>query len=57
MDAIDTYKVQALDNMKQTIDALTTEVDKAQAYLQRANAGPSAAETAMNALTVPAAKL
>ena len=57
MDAIDTYKVQALTNMKQTIDALTTEVNKAQAYLQRANAGPSAAETAMNQLTVPAAKL
>jgi len=57
IDAIDTYKVQALDNMQKTIDALTTEVDKAQGYLQRAHAGPAPAETAMDQLTVPAAKL
>jgi uncharacterized protein YaaN involved in tellurite resistance len=57
MDAIDTYKVQALGNMKQTIDALTTEINKAQSYLQRANAGPAPEQTAMAALTVPAAKL
>jgi uncharacterized protein YaaN involved in tellurite resistance len=35
MDAIDTYKVQALDSMKQTVDALSAEVTKAQAYLDR----------------------
>jgi uncharacterized protein YaaN involved in tellurite resistance len=37
MDAIDTYKAQALDSMKQTVDALQTEVGKAQAYLDRAH--------------------
>jgi uncharacterized protein YaaN involved in tellurite resistance len=56
IDAIDTYKVQALGNMQKTIDALTTEVNKAQSYLDRAHAGQAPAETAMNALTVPAAK-
>jgi uncharacterized protein YaaN involved in tellurite resistance len=56
IDAIDTYKVQALDNMQKTIDALTTEVDKAQSYLQRAHAGPPADAQMATALTVPAAK-
>ncbi len=56
IDAIDAYKVQALDNMQKTIDALTTEVEKAQSYLQRAHAGPAPEEAAMNALTVPATK-
>ncbi len=57
IDAIDTYKVQALDNMKQTIDALSGEVQKAQSYLDRAHAGPSAGETMVGSLTVPAARL
>ncbi len=35
MDAIDTFKVQALDSMKQTVGTLETEIDKAQAYLAR----------------------
>lgn len=37
MDAIDTYKVQALDTMAATIGTLETEVAKSQAYLDRAN--------------------
>ena len=37
MDAIDQFKVQALGNMQQTINALTQEVDKAQQYLDKAN--------------------
>ena len=37
MDAIDTYKVQALDAMAATIGTLETEVAKSQAYLDRAN--------------------
>lgn len=37
MDAIDQFKVQALDNMQQTVNVLTQEVDKAQNYLDRAN--------------------
>jgi uncharacterized protein YaaN involved in tellurite resistance len=36
IDAIDTFKVQALESMRQTIDALTGEVEKAQTYLSRA---------------------
>jgi uncharacterized protein YaaN involved in tellurite resistance len=36
MDQIDSYKLQALDNMKKTVDALSTQVAKAQTYLQRA---------------------
>jgi uncharacterized protein YaaN involved in tellurite resistance len=56
IDAIDTYKVQALDNMKKTVDALTGEIDKAQSYLQRAHAGPPAGEAMVSSLTVPAAK-
>jgi len=37
MDAIDTYKVAALDSMAATIGVLETEVGKSQAYLDRAN--------------------
>jgi uncharacterized protein YaaN involved in tellurite resistance len=35
MDAIDTFKVQALDSMAATIGTLQTEVKKSQAYLDR----------------------
>jgi uncharacterized protein YaaN involved in tellurite resistance len=45
MDMIDAYKLQALDSMQKTIDALTDEVTKAQSYLQRAHNAP-ATETA-----------
>ena len=38
MDAIDTFKLQALDTMKQTVDRWSTEVDKAQPYLDRVHA-------------------
>lgn len=37
MDAIDAYKVQALDAMAATIGTLESEVAKSQAYLERAN--------------------
>ena len=56
IDAIDTYKVQALGNMQQTVNALSAEIDKAQSYLERAHAGPSAGEQMVSTLTVPAAK-
>jgi len=47
MDMIDAYKLQALDSMQKTIDALSTEVQKSQSYLERArNAPASAAVTA-----------
>ena len=38
MDAIDTFKTQALDAMTQTVTALETEIDKSQTYLQRVRA-------------------
>src|SRR6266540_1386642 len=41
---------------QKTLDALTTEIEKAQGYLQRAHAGPPAGEQLVSALTVPAAK-
>jgi uncharacterized protein YaaN involved in tellurite resistance len=36
MDMIDKFKVQALDNMKVTVNTLSTEVQKAQVYMDRA---------------------
>jgi uncharacterized protein YaaN involved in tellurite resistance len=56
IDAIDTYKVQALGNMQKTVDALSTEIEKAQSYLERAHAGTPAGEQMVSALTVPAAQ-
>ena len=35
MDAIDNFKVQALDNMAATIGTLETEVTKSRSYLER----------------------
>ncbi len=54
IDDIDTYKLQALDTMQQTVDALSHEVGKAQAYLERAHGGPAKDATAAGELTVPA---
>jgi uncharacterized protein YaaN involved in tellurite resistance len=51
-DAIDTYKLQALDSFRQTIDALTSEVQKAQKYLERTD-GTAAAERAAGDLVLP----
>jgi uncharacterized protein YaaN involved in tellurite resistance len=55
IDAIDTYKVEALDNMQKTVDALSAEIDKAQSYMQRAHASPAPAQSETPALTIPAA--
>ncbi len=38
MDEVDQFKVKALDSMSKTIDALTTEVGRSHAYLDRAQA-------------------
>ena len=42
MDEIDTFKVAALDTMQKTVTALSAEIGKSQAYLDRvrANEGP-----------------
>jgi len=36
MDAIDQFKLEALDSMKQTVDTLSTEVEKSRGYIARA---------------------
>jgi uncharacterized protein YaaN involved in tellurite resistance len=36
MDMIDQFKAEALGNMKQTVDTLTTEVEKSRGYIARA---------------------
>ncbi len=36
MDQIDTFKLQALGNMKQTVDTLSTEMEKSRGYIARA---------------------
>ncbi len=36
MDTIDRFKIEALGNMKQTVDTLTTEVEKSRGYIARA---------------------
>ena len=43
MDEIDAFKLKALDSMSQTVDALTAQIAKAQAYLDRAKARDEAA--------------
>ena len=42
MDAIDTFKLQALDSMKQTVGALTDEVEKSRGYIARAEGAAQA---------------
>jgi hypothetical protein len=36
MDTIDTFKLKALDSMKQTVTTLSGEVEKSKAYIARA---------------------
>ena len=42
MDAIDTFKLQALDSMKQTVGVLTDEVEKSRGYIARAEGAAQA---------------
>src|ERR671921_504917 len=35
MDSVDTFKVKALESMKQTVETLTTEVEKSKGYIAR----------------------
>ena len=41
MDSIDSFKIEALNNMSQTIGTLETEVAKSRAYLERARQSDS----------------
>ena len=36
MDEVDQFKVRALDSMKQTVNALSSEVEKSKGYIARA---------------------
>ena len=51
IDQIDSYKQQALGTMKQTVDALSAQVEKSQSYLQRAQRP----DTGTTDLTLPPA--
>ncbi|HYN46977.1 MAG TPA: toxic anion resistance protein [Allosphingosinicella sp.] len=59
MDAIDKFKLEALGNMKQTVDTLTSEVEKSRGYIARAegveqnrlaSGGGAAADSPLTAL-------
>jgi uncharacterized protein YaaN involved in tellurite resistance len=51
MDMVAEYKVKALDNMRQTVDALTSEVVKARTYMDRVRKAEASAATEGLALT------
>jgi uncharacterized protein YaaN involved in tellurite resistance len=46
MDNIDTFKIKALENMKQTVTTLTAEVEKSKGYIARAEGAAQAAKAA-----------
>jgi uncharacterized protein YaaN involved in tellurite resistance len=59
IDTIDTFKLQALDTMRKTIDSLSTEVAKAQVYVDRARTAELAqanADSLTNELALPGRK-
>ncbi len=45
MDSIDTFKLKALESMKQTVTTLSGEVEKSRAYIARAQGGAQAQRT------------
>jgi uncharacterized protein YaaN involved in tellurite resistance len=57
IDTIDTFKLAALDSMRKTIDSLSTEVARAQEYVERARSAELAQARAnglVSELTLPA---
>ncbi|WP_114520754.1 toxic anion resistance protein [Altererythrobacter sp. ZODW24] len=46
MDEVDTFKLKALDSMKQTVDVLSGEVEKSKGYIARAEGQAQAAKVA-----------
>lgn len=46
MDTIDTFKVKALESMKQTVTTLSAEVEKSKGYIARAEGAAQAAKAA-----------
>jgi uncharacterized protein YaaN involved in tellurite resistance len=60
IDAIDTFKLVALDSMKKTIDTLSREVARAQVYVERARTAELAQARAnglVNELSLPASQV
>jgi uncharacterized protein YaaN involved in tellurite resistance len=53
MDSISTFKMQALDSMKQTIGALSTEIDKAKTYVDRVRSEEAARAAGSIDLSAP----
>ncbi|WP_156842846.1 toxic anion resistance protein [Novosphingobium aquimarinum] len=51
MDTIDTFKLKALDNMKQTVTALEGEIGKSKAYIARAQGQAEGANKAQSELS------
>ncbi|WP_295632632.1 toxic anion resistance protein [Novosphingobium sp.] len=49
MDNIDTFKIKALDSMKQTVETLSGEVEKSRGYIARAEGASQAKLTASDA--------
>ncbi|HEY7806808.1 MAG TPA: toxic anion resistance protein [Croceibacterium sp.] len=46
VDQVDTFKVKALENMKQTVETLSTEVEKSKGYIARAEGQAQAVKAA-----------
>jgi uncharacterized protein YaaN involved in tellurite resistance len=46
MDQVDTFKVKALENMKQTVEMLSSEVEKSKGYIARAEGQAQAVKAA-----------
>jgi uncharacterized protein YaaN involved in tellurite resistance len=53
MDMIDQYKLNALDTMQQTVNALSGEVQKAQTYVERTRRADAGQARAAGELTLP----
>jgi uncharacterized protein YaaN involved in tellurite resistance len=45
MDQVDTFKVKALESMKQTVETLSGEVEKSKSYIARAEGQAQAAKS------------
>lgn len=56
MDAVDTFKIKALDSMKTTIGTLTVEVEKSRGYIARAE-GQAQAQASLQGKDSPFAAL
>ena len=57
IDTIDTFKLAALDNMRKTIDILSSEINRAQEYVERSRSAELAQARAnglVSELTLPA---